>query len=467
MRANEGKKLTPEAAAKRDEEAILHELVDKRGHSSDVAKLVALHPFAGAHVQHWRLRNGMNVLLAPDSASLVVAYHTWLSAGSRDEVAGRGGVAHLLEHLMFKGTHLHPPGSFDRLLERFGASPNAATWFDFTMFHQAVPPEAVAEVAGLEADRLTGLRIEPVGLRAEIEVVANERREHVDNDPDGALEEVFYRLAFPHHPYGRPVLGSGREIQQLTRLDVERFYDRHYHPSNATVVLVGAVEPVESIVAVVDAYESVTVTVQPARQNRPELISPHIDTPLAATVVIDSHADRFLAGWLAVDGDDPAHPLLTLAAHVLIGGASTRLHRALVEKGLAADVSVELPSLATRALFELRVEAAPGVDASAVRDAAMRTLRKLRTSKPVTERELSAAKNRLRRERYSELATIDGRAEALGHAMACFGDPTLPQKWWDGVQNATAQSVQAALVALLSSSETVELSGRASGGAGQ
>ena len=461
VRKGKGKRLTGKDAAEQDAAQLKALLTGKMGHRPDVVALIGVHPFAGGHVQHWRLRNGLNVLLAPDSASLVVAYHTWLSAGSRDEPANRGGIAHLLEHLMFKGTVTHPAGAFDRLLERHGASPNAATWLDFTMFHQAVPPETLPQVAALEADRLTGLHIDPVGLQAELEVVANERREQVDNHPDGALDEALYGLAYRDHPYGRPVLGSARDIGQLTRADVERFYDRFYHPSNATLVLVGAVEPVDAMKAVVDAYESVTVTVAPSEVQRPPLPAAVIDGPREATVVVDAHADRLLLGWLAVPGDDDRHPLVTIAAEVLAGAPSSRLQQALVRKGLAASVELDLPSLKARGLLELRVEAMPGVSAGTLRDVVMKQLKKLLTKRPITADEVAAARNRLRQHRYSELSTIDGRGEALGHAMAVFGDPGLPTRWWQSVQAARAEEVQAALAKILVPRNRVQLVGKA------
>ncbi len=451
------------ASARRDEKTLHSELKKRFGHTSNVIGLVGVHPFAGGYVQHWRLRCGLNVLVSHDSASLSVAYHTWIGAGSRDEAAGTAGAAHTLQHLMFKGTQKQLPGHFELELERHGASPNAAVGRDFTVLHQVVAPGALPKVAELEADRLTGLRIEPIGFASELEVIANERRARIDNNPDAVLRELLYRLAYQKHPYSRPLLAPTKQLMSLSVDKVQQFYSSHYRPSATTVVLVGAVAPVDALITMTSAYEAMATTVAVAAHRRAAPAQPRVSAGRSATVKIESSSDRLLVSWLTVTGNDPAHPLLTLAAGALAGSSSSRLQRALVDAGLANSVSIELPSHAQRALLTVRIEVAAGVPGGRASEALNRALRELVTTKPLTDIELTVARNRLRRERYTELSTLDGRAAVLGHAMACFADPSLPSLWWDRVQAATTKQVQAAVAKIISSKSSIQLHGRAGG----
>ncbi len=455
------RKLTPLQAARRAQRKLNQRYRGESGTGPDVVKLLGVHRFAVGHIEHWRLRNGLTVVLAPDSAALVIAYHTWIAAGSRDEGKGEGGVAHLLEHLMFKGTREHPPGTFDRLLERHGSAPNAATWLDYTMYQQTVPPQALAEVARLEADRLSALAIHPVGLKAELEVVLNERRETVDNDPDALLDEAFATMVYGQHPYGRPTLGTARSIRGLTQRTVQRFYERHYRPANATLVLAGAVESIPALATVIDAYGAATVTDAPAPAAKREPTPPvAVRGPRAATVVVDTASDRLRIGWLTTGGDHADHAALTVAAEIIGGSPSARLHRALVDTGIAADVMVEMPALAGPAVFEIQVQVMPGKSAGQARDAVLDVMRSLQTGQPITRSELGAARNRMRRRWFNELAAVDGRADALGHAVVTFGDPSHPHLWWKRAIAVREPDVQAAVKRWLVAAHRVELVGR-------
>ena len=437
------------------------------GHAKAAVRWVGSEPYAAGEVHRWRLRNGLRVLVMPDAAGQAVAYQTWIRAGSADETAAQAGIAHLLEHLMFKGTRRYPAGVFDRELERHGGAPNAATWLDYTMYHQMVPPGGFAAVAAMEADRLTGLLLSDVAVQSELSVVVNERREEVDNTPDGRMDEVFLRLAYGEHPYGRPTLGTATSLAQLGREDAESFYRRHYAAPNAVIVIAGAVDPADAIVTVVEQYQPATATDAPEPAQREPPTSVALDGPQMATITIDASSGRLVRGWLAVPGDHADHPLLTLAAEVLTGGTSARLDRALVRAGLASDVSASIDVTRGPGLFEIRVWLQHDVTAHAVRKVLDAQILAILGPAPPSQVELDAARNRLRRYHFAELASLDGRASALGEAVCLFDDPSQPTRWWAGVEAATPKSVHAALVRTLTDKRRVELEGRPTSGSPQ
>ena len=157
------------------------------------------------------LGNGLSVIVAPDSTAPLVSFQVWYGVGSRHEHAGRTGLAHLFEHLMFKGTCRYPHAAFDRLMERAGGQSNAATWLDWTFYYENLPSTGLELAADLEADRMTNLILTPEQFEAEREVVKNERSFRVDHDPDGAVEEALFAELFPTHSYGKIGRASWRE----------------------------------------------------------------------------------------------------------------------------------------------------------------------------------------------------------------------------------------------------------------
>jgi len=193
-------------------------------------------------VKRFRMGNGLRILLLVDRSAPVVAYHTWYRVGSRDEKPGKTGLAHLFEHLMFNETKHLKAGEFDRTLEENGAESNAATWLDWTMYHEALPAPKLSLAAKLEADRMANLVLRDKQVSSEKEVVANERRYRVDDDVEGAVNEMLYQLAFTTHPYHWPTIGWMTDIQGFTTSDCESFYKTFYAPNNATVVIVGDVD---------------------------------------------------------------------------------------------------------------------------------------------------------------------------------------------------------------------------------
>src|SRR3954468_21942299 len=188
------------------------------------------------------LGNGMQVVVIPDHRTPVVTQMVWYKVGSADETPGKSGLAHFLEHLMFKGTAKHPAGEFSKTVLRIGGNENAFTSTDYTGYFQRVPREQLPRMMEFEADRMTGLVLKDENVLPERDVVLEEFNMRVANNPDARLSEQIMAALYLNHPYGRPVIGWRQEIEKLDREDALAFYKRFYAPNNATLVITGDVE---------------------------------------------------------------------------------------------------------------------------------------------------------------------------------------------------------------------------------
>ena len=194
-------------------------------------------------VAHFTLANGLELVVIPDHRTPIVTHMVWYRVGSADEQAGKSGIAHFLEHLMFKGTKKNPAGYFSQLIASVGGQENAFTSSDYTAYYQRVPREHLAKMMELEADRMTGLVLTDEVVLPERDVVLEEQNSRVANNPRARLGEQMDAALYLNHPYGRPVIGWRPEIEKLNREDALAFYQRFYGPNNAVLVVAGDVEP--------------------------------------------------------------------------------------------------------------------------------------------------------------------------------------------------------------------------------
>src|SRR5262245_64187891 len=215
-----------------------------------VAAAAAATPSQGAgelaqKVSHFTLPNGLELVVVPDRRTPVVTHMIWYKVGSADETAGKSGIAHFLEHLMFKGTAKHPAGQFSRTLSQIGGQENAFTSTDYTGYFQRTSREYLPTLMEFEADRMTGLTLSDDAVMPELQVVLEEQNMRVANNPGARLGEQVAAALYLNHPYGRPVIGWRHEIEQLNREDALAFYRRFYTPNNAVVVVAGDVRAEE------------------------------------------------------------------------------------------------------------------------------------------------------------------------------------------------------------------------------
>jgi zinc protease len=370
-------------------------------------------------VDRYRLSNGLEVLHQESHRAALVSYQTWFRVGSGDELVGKTGIAHLFEHLMFKGTHTVPEGEFDRRLEGVGGRLNAATWLDWTYFYEDVPSDALAEVVSLEADRMANLRLEPAPFASEREVVLNERRECVDNDPHGLLSELLWHSVFPTHPYGQPTIGWMGDIEGITLDDCLGFYDTYYAPNNAVVVVAGDVDRDGLEALIGPAYGHLPARPIPSRRRvavAPQTESRRVERALPLG------ADRLLLGYAGASVLDDDAVALDVLSEVLGGGDSARLQRALVTEGeVASGAYTSVSSIAQSGVFEIAVDLRGGHPAEEAEAIILDTVSDVAAG-DVTEAEVRRATNKLETRFFRGLATTQQRALSIGYWEATAGD---------------------------------------------
>ena len=298
-------------------------------------------PVIGAAVTTFTLPNGLTVVVIPDHRAPVVTHMIWYRAGSADEPAGKSGIAHYLEHLMFKGTKAHPEGAFSKRVSDIGGQENAFTSYDFTAYYQRVAKEHLPEMMRLEADRMQNLSFERAVAEPELKVILEERSMRTDNDPSARLGEAVDAALFRNHPYRIPVIGWKHEIEKLTAEDAFAFYDRYYTPNNAILVVAGDVEEKAVRDMALDAYGRVPRRAEPGERKRPrDPAMTGIDrfVSLADERVAQPSFRRIYEVPSERTGAPGESEALDILADVLGGGANSRLYRRLVaDGGIAAN----------------------------------------------------------------------------------------------------------------------------------
>ncbi|MEE8394286.1 MAG: pitrilysin family protein, partial [Rhodospirillales bacterium] len=287
--------------------------------------------------QTFELANGMQVVVVPNHRVPVVTHMVWYKAGSADDPPGKSGIAHLLEHLMFKGTNKLKPGEFSEILARNGGQENAFTSRDYTAYYQSVAVDRLELVMEMEADRMTNLVLGGEDVETEKRVILEERRQRTDNNPGSILAEHLSAALFLNHPYRRPIIGWQHEIEGLTLADALSFYRRWYAPNNAILTVAGDITA-EELRPLAEKYYGRIPSVPAVARSRPTE-PPH---RAARQVVLSDERVRqptwsrtFLAPSYTHGAAEHAYPLEVLS-EILGGGATTRLYRTLVvERKLA------------------------------------------------------------------------------------------------------------------------------------
>jgi zinc protease len=379
-------------------------------------------PFGPAlTVECFRLANGLRVLVCEDHSAPVAAYHTWYRVGSRHEHEGKTGLAHLFEHLMFNETENLPAGELDRKLEEAGAESNAATWLDWTQYNIAVPRDRLPLVVKLEAERMRKLVLRDPQVDSEKEVVANERRYRVDDDVEGAVNEVLWATAFEKHAYRWPTIGWMPDIQGFTTEDCRAFYDTFYAPNNATIVVVGDVAERRALELIVNAYGAIPPSVLPIEDVQPE---PPQTTERRVEVAKPTATEKLVVGYHAPALGDFDHPALSLLAEVLFGGRASRVYRRLVRQAeIAVDVHGSVGPFRDPGLFEIFASAREGHSAADLLAVIDEELDRVR-SQPVTGEELERARARNELSLVAGLETVEGKASTIGFYDTVIGRPS-------------------------------------------
>ena len=340
-----------------------------------------------------KLENGMTVYILEEHKAPVATVQVWYHVGGRNELSGRTGLAHLLEHMMFKGTAKHGKGEYSRLIAMNGGMENAFTANDETVYFSTLSSDRVSLALELEADRMSNLLLDPKEVALERNVVKEERRMRTDDDPQALLVESDYAMAFPAHPYGRPVIGWMDDISRLTRDDLVAFYHRYYVPNNATLVVVGDVTPTTLMPVVQHTFGAV-----PARPFTYDPITPEQPQYGERRFILKREAQLpvVFMGYHAPNYSSADADALEVLGTILSSGKSSRLFQSLVYRqriALSADGGYD-PLTIDGDLFYFYGMAQPGHTHEELEASLDQEIEKLQ-NKPVSDRELQKAKNGL------------------------------------------------------------------------
>jgi zinc protease len=386
------------------------------------------------------LPNGLRVILSEDHSTPIVHVSLTYHVGSKNERPGRTGFAHLFEHMMFKGSKNVEPELHTSIISGVGGRSNAYTTEDETVFWQTLPAQYLPLALWMEADRMATLRVDERAFRREREVVKEERRMRIDNQPYGRLNEIIYSHAFTTHPYKNPTIGSMADLEAASIEDVRDFHRTFYVPENATLTVVGDFEGAQALQLVTQYFGRVPKAAQrvprdipkePA-QTREKRATVEEAWPLPAVVV---------AYHVIADGNPDSYPL-HITSKILSDGQSGRITRELVyNKRLALNAFARGNLIEDPNLFYAVAIVQPGVSPAAVEKALIDEFEKLKTQ-GVTARELERAKNQFARDYIVGRESNEQKALHLSHAAVIHNDMKTADGEFEIFTNTTQADVQ-------------------------
>src|SRR5712672_3461216 len=392
------------------------------------------------------LPNGLQVLVIQDHRTPVVTQMVWYKVGSADETPGKSGLAHFLEHLMFKGTSKHPVGEFSQTVLKVGGNENAFTSVDYTGYFQRVPREQLGKMMEFEADRMTGLILKDENVLPERDVVLEEFNMRVANNPEARLTEQMMAALYLNHPYGRPVIGWRQEIEKLGREDALAFYKRFYAPNNATLVIAGDVEAKD----VHAMAERTFGAVAPQPAIAPKRLRPQEPTPAAPRTVTlsdprveQTSVRRYYLVPSAATAAAGESPALDVLAQLMGGGSNSYLYRALViDRPLAVSAGAGYQGTALDPTqFMISASPKPGVEFSQVEQTIDGVISDL-AQNPVRAEDLERVKTQLIAEALHAQDNPATRARWYGGALTSRLSIDDIRSWPDRIRAVTADQIR-------------------------
>ena len=398
------------------------------------------------HPETFSLDNGMEVVVVANRRAHVVSHWVWYRVGTADSPPGLSGLPHFLEHLMFKGTANIPPGEFSKTVARNGGNDNAFTSYDYTAYFQTIARDRLELMMGMEAERMTDLRLVDEIVYPERDVILEERRSRVENEPSSLLGEQLNAAQFLHHPYRLPVIGWMHEIEAYRREDAEAFYRQWYAPNNAILVVVGDITAEELRPLALRTYGRVPARPVPPRrrlaeppqhaERRLSLSDPRVRQP--------SLVRSYLAPSYASAGAEHAYPLAVLA-ELLGGGGTSRLYRKLViELGLATGVGCYYwATCLDRTTFRFYASPRPGVELDELETALDAEIAALLEG-GVASDELARTKRRMLADAVYARDSLSGAAHVLGAALTAGQTVADVEAWPARISAVTQADIAAA-----------------------
>jgi zinc protease len=392
---------------------------------------------------YFTLENGLEVVVVSDHRAPVVTHMVWYRVGSADEPRGKSGIAHFLEHLMFKGTDTLGPGEASKIISKIGGNENAFTSYDYTAYYQTVAPENLATVMEIEADRMVNLKLDPKHVLSERDVILEERRTRTDNSDAAKFREQVNAAMYLAYPYRIPVIGWAHEMRQLSLEDAITFYRRWYAPNNAIVVVAGDVTA-ETVREFAEKYYGRILKRPIAKRDRveePPQVAPRRLSMTSAQVGQAQVSRRYLAPSNGY-GETAHVNALDVLTEILGGGTTSRLYRALV---VTQKVAVSAGSWyggddigpSTFGFYASPAQGRTVVDVEAAIDAEINAL--LETG--VTALELAAAIKRLTRSAIFARDSVTAPARIIGAALSTGHSIVEIESWPERIAAVTVEDV--------------------------
>ena len=385
------------------------------------------------------LDNGLRVLLLEDHRSPIVSFQVWYRVGSRNEERGRTGIAHFLEHMLFKGTPKYGRGQFARLVEQNGGQDNAFTSQDVTSYYVNIAADKLDLVVDLESDRMVNALLDSKEIASEREVVIEERRTRTEDDPNGFLGEEVGALAFRAHPYGQPIIGWMEDIKRITPEEIRAFYKTYYQPNNAIVVAVGAFEAPALLEKIKTQFGRIPRAPAPPAVTAAEPVQNG-----ARRLLVQKEAQLpivYLA-YPVPNQTSPDAPALEILSTILSSGRSSRLYRSLIyDRQLALDAGGDYSWFSFDPnLFWFWATAMPGQTTETLEKELLAEMDKL-GKEPVSDLELQRARNQIEAAFVFQDDSVHRRASMLAR-FETIGGHGLKDKYLERIRAVTAADVQ-------------------------
>ncbi|MFQ5589078.1 MAG: M16 family metallopeptidase [Nitrospiria bacterium] len=358
--------------------------------------LFFVNPLHATAIQKTVLDNGLNVVLWEEHKAPVVTFQIWYKVGSRNEVSGKTGLSHLMEHMMFKGTEKYGKGAFSRIVAKNGGTENAFTGNDYTAYFENLSADRIGLSLELESDRMQHLLIDPEEFLLERDVVMEERRTRTDDDPYSYLVENLYAIAFLVHPYHTPVIGWMSDLENLSREDIAAHYRTYYVPNNATIVAVGDFDAEALLEKIKRHFGTIPQGPDPPQRVPPE---PEQIGMRRSIVKREAQLPFVFIGYPAPNYTSPDTYALTVLSNILSNGKSARLYHSLVyTQQIALETGGYYSGLTTDPeIFYLYATAQKGTTPEALEAALDAEIRRIQTE-GVTQKELEKAQNQIEAE---------------------------------------------------------------------
>ena len=394
------------------------------------------------------LDNGLTVILKEIHTAPVISHWLWYRVGSRNEVPGKTGLSHWVEHMQFKGTQRFPADELDRLISRQGGVMNAFTYLDWTAFYETMPADNIKLAVEMEADRMCNALYDPEEVESERTVIISER-EGLENDPTYKLNEAIRKAAFPNHPYGTEIIGEKKDLLRLTRDDLYNHYRNYYAPNNAVLTMTGDFDTKEMLQLIEKTYHRIPPRSIPQCSIKPEGLIPE-------PIKLEEHGPCDVTTlqmiWRAPAGDDPDVFPLTILDSILSGPSSlnmfgqgsisnrtSRFYQKLVKSGLAVAIGGGFVTTIDPYMYTLSVFVLPGRDPYEIVDVVHNELCSIMRN-GITEAELEKARKQARAMFAYSCENITNQAYWLGYS-SMFADPSWYTNYLDNLDRVRAEDI--------------------------